>query len=370
VRFNDSVRDNGIQTSVLAGKCIGGTVLVVQSRGAFMCGMLNIDHSKANGEWGMSRSNITIIILTFFPVITMAQSSIHLQGFPSSAGNFAGQVQMNKVYVDVTAASSSTPESASFISMTSSIGSSSGNGAISAYKMGQAIQITGRPGSGNVYGQNIVVNLNPNYGAFQGSGQEININNLNHDYPFGGYGGIVTYGSQILSNSAYPITAAIAVAQIPPVGGAYAYHAGLFFSTKYGAQEFSIYDIDDALYSYNDAGSHAAAGIWEHSSAPVGVLTSNVFTTAAIQDSSMSPYGLLLKGTYANAAIYTPGIVSVGGVKLAPLTVDTLPICNGSSAGMEEYVTDAKEPTWNGKLTGGGSVPVLALCNGSAWTAH
>lgn len=51
-------------------------------------------------------------------------------------------------------------------------------------------------------------------------------------------------------------------------------------------------------------------------------------------------------------------------------TVSALPTCNSSLVGAMAAVTDATSPTYNGTLTGGGSVSVPVYCNGTAWTAH
>lgn len=51
-------------------------------------------------------------------------------------------------------------------------------------------------------------------------------------------------------------------------------------------------------------------------------------------------------------------------------TVSTLPTCSSGLTGTIAYVTDASSPTYNGTLTGGSSTKTLAMCNGSAWTAH
>jgi len=62
--------------------------------------------------------------------------------------------------------------------------------------------------------------------------------------------------------------------------------------------------------------------------------------------------------------------VSTGSTALTAYTVSTLPTCNSSTNGALYYITDATAPTYNGTLTGGGSVRTLALCNNTAWTAH
>ncbi len=52
-------------------------------------------------------------------------------------------------------------------------------------------------------------------------------------------------------------------------------------------------------------------------------------------------------------------------------TVATLPACGSTvAAGAIAYVTDASSPSYNAALAGGSSTKTLAMCNGSAWTAH
>jgi len=55
---------------------------------------------------------------------------------------------------------------------------------------------------------------------------------------------------------------------------------------------------------------------------------------------------------------------------MQPLTVSALPPCNSALYGQWYIATDATSPTYNGALTGGGTVKVPVLCNGVAWTSH
>lgn len=65
------------------------------------------------------------------------------------------------------------------------------------------------------------------------------------------------------------------------------------------------------------------------------------------------------------------GLIEANGVtQLRDYTVGTLPTCNAGSSGELAYVTDATSPTYNATITGGGTIPALALCNGTNWTAH
>jgi hypothetical protein len=56
--------------------------------------------------------------------------------------------------------------------------------------------------------------------------------------------------------------------------------------------------------------------------------------------------------------------------RLTPVTVSTLPPCTSSLAGSFSAVTDATSPTYNGALTGGGTVRIPVFCTGTSWTAH
>lgn len=55
---------------------------------------------------------------------------------------------------------------------------------------------------------------------------------------------------------------------------------------------------------------------------------------------------------------------------LASYTVATLPACTTQIKNGMASVTDATAPTYNGTLTGGGTVDVPVFCNGTNWTAH
>lgn len=79
--------------------------------------------------------------------------------------------------------------------------------------------------------------------------------------------------------------------------------------------------------------------------------------------------GTPIPGTYSQPVRIAPGSV-FGGVPLQTTTVAALPACGAAQKGYLYAVSDATSPTYNGTLTGGGAVSVLAYCNGSAWTAH
>ena len=69
-----------------------------------------------------------------------------------------------------------------------------------------------------------------------------------------------------------------------------------------------------------------------------------------------------------NTVAVTGRISATETVQLGSYTVATLPAAG--AAGRIAYVTDATAPTYNGTLTGGGTVKTLALDNGTSWTAH
>lgn len=50
--------------------------------------------------------------------------------------------------------------------------------------------------------------------------------------------------------------------------------------------------------------------------------------------------------------------------------VAALPTCNAANKLLQAAVTDATSPTYNGALTGSGTVTVPVFCNGTAWTSH
>jgi hypothetical protein len=54
-------------------------------------------------------------------------------------------------------------------------------------------------------------------------------------------------------------------------------------------------------------------------------------------------------------------------LKLPTKTVATLPACGGSTQNFMYLVTDALGPTYGGTLTGGGAIPVPAVCDGTDW---
>lgn len=57
-------------------------------------------------------------------------------------------------------------------------------------------------------------------------------------------------------------------------------------------------------------------------------------------------------------------------VKLRAYTVATLPACNSGNQNAMAVASDATAPTYNGALTGGGTVRVPVFCNGTSWAAH
>lgn len=69
-----------------------------------------------------------------------------------------------------------------------------------------------------------------------------------------------------------------------------------------------------------------------------------------------------------NTAVSTLKIGNV--LNLKGYTVSTLPAASTAGVGAMAYVTDATSPTYNGALTGGGTVIVPVFSNGSSWAAH
>ncbi len=98
-------------------------------------------------------------------------------------------------------------------------------------------------------------------------------------------------------------------------------------------------------------------------------LQGNVLTGVQFLETAPSPpTGLPSGGMY----LWNQGgnLKSSAGFALTPTTVSLLPTCNAAAQGILMAVTDATAPTYNGSLTGGGSVKIPVYCNGTAWTAH
>jgi hypothetical protein len=69
-------------------------------------------------------------------------------------------------------------------------------------------------------------------------------------------------------------------------------------------------------------------------------------------------------------AINTISLTSGGSIKLAAVSVASLPTCNSELKDVVMAVTDAAAPAYNGPLTGGGTSSIPVFCNGVVWTAH
>lgn len=63
------------------------------------------------------------------------------------------------------------------------------------------------------------------------------------------------------------------------------------------------------------------------------------------------------------------GMILTDVARLRNYTVATLPACSANNYGFAA-VSDATAPTYNGALTGGGSVKVSVFCDGVGWTSH
>lgn len=73
----------------------------------------------------------------------------------------------------------------------------------------------------------------------------------------------------------------------------------------------------------------------------------------------------------ATVALNAPLSVTTKQLVLTPLTVATLPTCVGAGKGVVSSVSDAADATvYLGAVVGGGTKMVLAVCDGTAWTAH
>jgi hypothetical protein len=207
-------------------------------------------------------------------------------GSPTISAVFGGQTQLNSFYFNGTAASATLPESIGFLQMTSATGAASGNGGVSAYKMGLALQVWANPGTSNIYGLNIVENIASGVGAFQASGVELDFNNLNHDYPESGYAGTPgnAYAQGILldTQSNFQMTAAIILSVANSTPG---FHDGTWYNgnvySDYGTHDNNSLSTTKA--SYLDQGAHSVASFQSAAVTPVAFLASGTNATASFQ---------------------------------------------------------------------------------------
>jgi hypothetical protein len=65
-----------------------------------------------------------------------------------------------------------------------------------------------------------------------------------------------------------------------------------------------------------------------------------------------------------------PSQVQYGTLSLPTTTVSSLPSCGAGQKGMLYSVSDARPPTYNATVVGGGSTTIPVFCNGTSWTAH
>jgi len=131
-------------------------------------------------------------------------------------------------------------------------------------------------------------------------------------------------------------------------------------------------------------GSHAGQDIQDASSSALVMGISGTHTVGSIYDTSTTPTAITLSGTYGTAAINTSGattsigletgagqsVFAGGTVKTVVTTVSALNSsypCGSTLKGARALVTDATSPTFLGTLTGGGSVVVPTVCNGTSW---
>lgn len=123
-------------------------------------------------------------------------------------------------------------------------------------------------------------------------------------------------------------------------------------------------------------------------------VTDNVFLASsgagyAVVETSAANYTSITGGGISGPSNFTSGIFNLIGAnssacnvpspstpnincltRTSTYAVSTLPACNSGTTGASAYVTDATSPTYNGALTGGGTVKVPVACNGSSWTSH
>ena len=88
-----------------------------------------------------------------------------------------------------------------------------------------------------------------------------------------------------------------------------------------------------------------------------------------------NPVHVSIAGSDATASLAInargTGVVEfLSPIQLPVYATASLPSCISAIAGAMAAVSDATSPTYNGTLTGGGSVKVPVYCNGTNWTTH
>lgn len=153
------------------------------------------------------------------------------------------------------------------------------------------------------------------------------------------------------------------VASFP--SGTPAISAWLVFNTLDNPIAYDLWSIDGAAQNFALVGSKAQTA---NSDGQLVILNSrdgaNTVRQCFIQAIHQSASGNLeLTCSTGNVVLGVP-------VQLPGTTVAALPSCVSATRGLMEYVTDASSPTYNATLTGGSTTVALAVCNGTAWTAH
>jgi len=124
-------------------------------------------------------------------------------------------------------------------------------------------------------------------------------------------------------------------------------NAGMFVNDTSGT--------NTSRYAFQNNGTVAWALV---NSTGTAALTLNRYVSGILQD---APYGV------SNST----GVFTLAdGLQLPLSTVAALPTCTSSLARVMRAVSDATIPTYNGALTGGGTVEVPVFCNGTAWSSH
>jgi hypothetical protein len=83
---------------------------------------------------------------------------------------------------------------------------------------------------------------------------------------------------------------------------------------------------------------------------------------------SAEPFGSAY--TWHVLSFVQPSQVRYGTLSLPTTTVASLPACGAGQVGLLYSVSDARSPTYNAPVAGGGSASIPVFCNGTSWTAH
>lgn len=221
-------------------------------------------------------------------------------------------------------------------------------------------------------GMHIYEGAQPRLGGLN-VGMELDLDNFDKDCAPGRRGGCNIFGLWLAGKGKPGMSGTIGLHGQAKPAGSELYHWGIAlqpgFAKSRGIQEATgakvgLYQVGGAKQQQGiwQTGTHAAASIYQDSTAPYGLRMAGTYSAAAID--------LTARKGVAKAAIVLKGTDLVRWSAEGNYEVATLPPCNAGTINALTVVTDALAPTYNAALKGGGTERILAFCNGTQWRAH